>query len=384
MTTSTCPGCVHTIGSIAPWVGGPARTVTSLVRALERGGCRTALVTAHPFAADVGISLPSDVRAAANGRGRRTQFREHLDAALEATGASIVHDHGIWLPTNHLVARRARRRHLLRVVSPRGMLDPWALRWHCGRKRIAWALYQRRDLRSADLLHATSPAEAETFRDRGLDAPIAVVPNGVDLPDISDAVSQEGPRVALFLSRIHPKKGLIDLVEAWSALTAPDWELWIAGPDEGGHEAAVRETVARCSRRTTSPVRFLGAVPDVRRNELLARADLFVLPTRSENFGQVIAEALAAARPVLTTTAAPWPDLVTRRAGWRDEPGSESLRVMLEEALGTSRASLRAMGANGRAWMAESFAWESVARRMTAAYAWLQGGPLPADVTTQG
>lgn len=328
--------------------------------------------------------MPEDLRETAEGPRRRQRFYAAIDGALREGAPVVAHDHGIWLPTNHAVATCARRLGLPRVVSPRGMLDPWALRWRGTRKKLAWALYQRRDLRSADLLHATSSTEAEGFRAQGLRAPIVVVPNGVRVPEEVGGPPEGDaePRVLLFLSRVHPKKGLLHLVEAWAQLEAPGWELWIAGPDEEGHEAEVRSALERASRATTSTVHFLGPVTDAKRDELLARCDAFVLPTLSENFGQVVAEALAAGRPVLTTKAAPWAGLEDYGAGWWVKTGTEPLREALSELVASSREQLLSMGAAGRAWIARELAWETVAERMVAAYAWLHGGPRPDDITS--
>ena len=374
---------VHTIGSIEPSVGGPARSVTSLARALEGLGARTTLVTAHPPGDDLPFAVPSDLRATAAGPGRRARFRATFADAVGEGRPVVAHDHGIWLPTNHAVAAWTRRHGVPRVVSPRGMLDPWALRWHGARKRVAWALYQRRDLRRADLLHATSEAEADGFRARGLNTPVVVVPNGVDVSVDAAPLpgSDAGPRVLLFLSRVHPKKGLLHLAEAWARLEAPGWELWIAGPDELDHEAEVRAALERHARATSSPVRFLGPVTDAKRDELLARCSAFVLPTLSENFGQVVAEALAAARPVLTTKAAPWRGLVDHGAGWWVETGTDALHAALTDLVAAPQERLAAMGVAGRAWIQRDLAWETVAHRMAAAYAWLGGGPQPDDVT---
>lgn len=375
---------VHTIGSIEPWVGGPARSVTSLCRALDQLGATTTLVTAHPPGKNLPFAVPEDLRETAEGPRRRQRFRATVEEALREGRPVVAHDHGIWLPTNHSVAASSRRLGVPRVVSPRGMLDPWALRWHGTRKKLAWMLYQRRDLQRVDLLHATSSAEAEGFRAQGLRAPIVIVPNGVRVPGQVAEPPMGGaePRVLLFLSRVHPKKGLLHLVEAWAGLDAAGWELWIAGPDEQGHEADVRSALERASRSTTSPVRFLGPVTDAKRDELLARCEAFVLPTLSENFGQVVAEALAAGRPVLTTRAAPWAGLEDHGAGWWVETGTEPLREGLAELVASSRERLLTMGAAGRTWIARELAWETVARRMVAAYAWLHGGPKPDDITS--
>ena len=132
----------------------------------------------------------------------------------------IVHDNGIWLPHNHSLARLAAHYNLPRVVSVRGMLEPWALAHKRVKKKLAWLAYQKRDLNRAAALHATADSEAEVIANLGLLPRVVVLPNGVDIPAVAASHSRapDQPRTALFLSRIHPKKGLDRLIDAWNAV----------------------------------------------------------------------------------------------------------------------------------------------------------------------
>ena len=330
---------LHTVNSVRAEYGGPSRSVPALVAAL----------------ADAGVEARLHV-ADRDGR--------------PGVAADLVHDHGLWLPANHAAARAAARAGVPFVVSPRGMLEPWALAHRRWKKRAAWALYQRRDLCAAAAVHATSEAEAESVRRAGVRAPVAVVPNGVHLPGTA-ARARGTLRRALYLSRIHPVKGLPMLVEAWAAVRPAGWELVVAGPDEGGHRAEVEAQVAAAG--LTDAVRFAGPVPDVDTTALYRSADLFVLPTHSENFGLVIAEALAAGVPVLTTTGAPWPALVAERAGWWVDPTVPALTDALRAATATPRDALDAMGTRGRAHVEATLGWPGVASRMAEVYRWVLG-----------
>lgn len=366
------PGIVHTIARIAEADGGPSRSVTALCAALGAAGADVELVTTGADGVP-GVRVRLVDAASRGGRAypRPRALGRLLSERLAAPGRWVVHDHGIWLPSNHAVAQAAARSGAPRVVSPRGMLSEWALAHRGWRKRLAWRAFQQHDLETAGVVHATSDLEADEIRAAGVTAPIAVVPNGVDLPAPRGAHgSVEGrPRRFLFLSRIHPKKGLRDLVEAWGAARPEGWELVIAGPDEGGHRAEIERRAAALA--PGPPIRFRGPVPDLEKWDAYRDADVFVLPTRSENFGLVVAEALAAGVPVITTRAAPWSALVERDCGWWTEVGAEPLAAAIRAAAGLGDAERGAMGTRGRRLVEERFGWPAVARRMLSLYRWL-------------
>jgi glycosyltransferase involved in cell wall biosynthesis len=296
----------------------------------------------------------------------------HFADALEAEASSsdtVVHDHGVWMPSNHAAATAARRLGAPLVVTTRGMLTMWALGQSRVKKRAAWLLYQGRDLRSAKLLHATAESEVEDIRRIGLRQPVIVLPNGVEVPELARGMPSGPRRRALFLSRVHPKKGLLNLVEAWAEVRPENWELVIAGPDEDGHRAEV-EAHARIH---SVDIVWTGPVADDAKWDLYRSADLFVLPTFSENFGIVVAEALAVGVPALTTTGAPWELLNRERCGWWIDIGVEPLVAALREATELDDEARHAMGRRGRTYVREHLSWDHVANGMLAAYRWLVG-----------
>ena len=189
-------------------------------------------------------------------------------------------------------------------------------------------------------------------------------------------------RRVLFLSRIHPKKGVPILLRAWQRVERrhPDWELVVAGPDEAGHLAEVR---ALATGLRLDRVAFPGPAYGNAKHALYRSADLFVLPTHSENFGMVIAEALAHGVPVITTTGAPWAGLEERGCGWWIELSERNLAETLHGAMALPEALRVEMGRRGRLWMEQSYGWERIAAEMKSVYAWLLGGgPPPACVLT--
>jgi glycosyltransferase involved in cell wall biosynthesis len=260
------------------------------------------------------------------------------------------------------------------------MLTDWALRHNRWKKRLAWMGYQKHVLQRAALFHVTSQEEIDALRDLGFEQPAAVIPNGVPLPDAS---SSNGPtdegRRALFLSRVHPKKGLPMLLDAWATVRPAGWTLEIVGPSEEGHRAELEAQARQLGLEDA--IQFAGPVADDEKWDVYRRADLFVLPTHSENFGIVVAEALAAGVPALTTTGAPWQDLERHDCGWWVEPTEQALTEALRAAVDADDETRRAMGRRGRRLVEERYAWPGVAANMTAAYQWLLGdGPRPDSI----
>jgi glycosyltransferase involved in cell wall biosynthesis len=174
------------------------------------------------------------------------------------------------------------------------------------------------------------------------------------------------PRVALFLGRIYPVKGLPMLIEAWARVRPHGWVLRIAGPDEAGHRREVERRVSAVGLNHV--VDFRGPLEGHSKESAFAEADLFVLTSYSESFGMGIAEALAHGLPVLTTTGAPWPMLPKEGCGWWVDPTVDCVTEGLRQATSLNSESLREMGEKGRALVTAEFSWKSVAARMLTNY----------------
>lgn len=376
---------LHVITSIADEASGTAQSVPALCRALAGQGADVEL---HAGAGEVPEGSP--FRFFRHGRWphpARLAVSPRLAAALRqaAGGADILHAHGLWDLSNLYAGSAAASAGRTLVVSPRGMLSPAALRLSKWRKRLMWTLAQKATLRGAALLHATGEDEYRDIRAAGLTAPVAVIPNGLDVPELpprADA-APGAPRRLLFLGRVSPVKGLDILLRAWKVVQAeaPDWELSVVGPDDRGHLAELRRLSAGLGAQR---VRFEPAVYGADKTRLLREAELFVLPSRSENFGMAVAEALAHGLPAVVSRGAPWSGLEAEGCGWWVEPSPEALAGCLRKAVRESPAALAARGARGRSWMLRDFGWRDIGRRMLSAYEWtLAGGRAPEWVRTR-
>ena len=372
-----------TIAGLAPEFGGPSESVPALAEALARENVDVDLITCESFPQHQAPRLPDAQLVRANVLSlwaRRAQWRARNNDFFRALGNfargndTVIHDNGLWLPTNHAVATAARFSKRPLLISPRGMLSQWERQYRAWKKKIAWRIFQRSDLFGATALHATSEQEATAFRDIGYDGPIAIVPNGVELPQApkSEPRTVKGEeRIALCVTRLHPKKGLLDLIEAWSEVQPAGWRMVIAGADEDGHRAELEAAIAW--RRLTGVFEFVGSVNAEQRQALYNKADLFVLPSRSENFGMSIAEALAHSLPVITTKGTPWKDLMDHRCGWWVEVGVAPLAKALREAVNLSQEQRLQIGQRGREIVVKKYSWSRVAREMKSVYEWLLG-----------
>jgi glycosyltransferase involved in cell wall biosynthesis len=304
-------------------------------------------------------------------------FREFLSRLCREEEIDLIHNHGCWLPINSAAVSVARRLRLPLVFTPHGMLRRWALRHNRLRKRVAWTLYQARDLRGASLIHVTSVEEGIEVRELGLRNPVAVIPHGVPMPPLDRSLVRREPRTALFLGRLHPVKGVENLLEAWAAVRPRNWRLVLAGPDEAGYQKHLEGR--RDALRLGDSVEFSGPVSEGRKWTILQSASLFVLPSFTENFGLSAAEAMASALPVITTKGTPWQEIEKEGCGWWVEVGVGPLVAALREATDLVDEARLAMGTRGRALVARKYGWPAVGQRMLRSYEWLLRGGAPPD-----
>lgn len=362
--------------------GGPPASVLGLCKGLQRAGVDVEVVTttangeeALPASPPGGTEYDGvPVRYAASAFPRRffgARVRAPLADALAR--ADVCHIHGIWNVPEWWASHLARARNVPYVLSPRGMLQPAAVRRGRWRKAVAYRLLEARNLRGASVLHATSDHEAAAIRDLQLDVPVAVVPNGVDLASAQAASAGQRARlgipadafVVLFLGRMHRIKRLDVLADAFTIArqTHPSMRLVLAGPDE---DRLLPELMARLASHA-SHVHTPGEVNGADKWSLLKDADVSVHCSDSESFGLAVVESLAAGVPVIATRTCPWRDLDVHDCGrWVDQTPAAVAEAMRELADDSSRR--REMGARAAAFAQERYSWDSIARTMTGIY----------------
>ncbi|MGO9325370.1 MAG: glycosyltransferase [Terracidiphilus sp.] len=306
-------------------------------------------------------------------------YASGLASAVEKSNADILHIHSIWMYQS-IVARRWAGETRPYVVSPHGLLKPWALRNSRWKKRVAALLYENEHLRHAACLHALNAAEAESFRDYGLKNPICVLPNGATLRhDIVREQPLQG-RSLLYLGRIHPSKGLRSLIEAWSAVrndaATAGWRLTIVGWDQNRHRAELERLAEQLEVR--SSVDFLGPQFNADKERCLATASAFILPSESEGQPVSILEAWSWGLPVLMTPECNLPEGAKAGAAILMDPDARSIATAMRQLFSMTEREREAMGRNGRGLVEERYQWQRIGKAMTEVYDWILGhGPKP-------
>lgn len=355
--------------------GGMVPSILGFAGALARAGEAPLLVT--PTASQL---EPGAVPGGVDLVGPEPQFADWV------AKAELVHMHGLWQAHTRVGARAARRVRVPYVIAAHGMADPWALRHKAWKKRMYRLLVEGENLRRAACLHALSAPEVVHLRSLAPRTPIAWVPNGVSLEPFAhmpkrSRLSERHPElrgkfVVLFLGRLHRKKGLDLLAEAFAQLAPeqPQLHLLIAGRDEGCQpEFEARLAASRLNERVT----WLGHVEGNRALEAWAAADAFVLPSYSEGFSMAVLEAMAARLPVLISTACHFSEVATRGAGLVVPPEAARVLAGLRQLIEMSPAERADMGHRARSLVEADYSWDRQAGKLREVYAWIleRGAP---------
>ena len=345
--------------------GGPSRSVPMLVKGLAELGADVTLMTQrsekmNTHALD-GTTAKLHILDAFNS--------EDIEAFILKEKFDIVQMQSMWDMRYHKLAKICRKLNIPYVETPRGMLEPWSLAQKKWKKRLALWLYQMSDLNHAACIYTTADEEAKNVKALGVKAPCAVIPNGIEIDSYKCRTSIDVvKKQVLFLSRIHVKKGIELLLEAWSRIVRnfPGWTLLIVGNGESAYIESLKAMVQRLG--VGESVTISEPVFGEAKVRLYQSSSLFVLPSYSENFGMVIAEAMSCGVPVITTRYCPWEILNETGTGWCIDLSVDNLTDTLRQAMGMNADILYEMGQKASLLVSEKFDYRSVAKKTMGLY----------------
>lgn len=382
----------HVTNSLTRTGGGTASAIWGLAAAQQKRGDEVSVL---------GLSDPYDACDRPTCSGEEMQIRTFERSGPYRLGWSaelhsfmqehcgrgkvdVLHQHGIWSLLSHSVGTVQKRWETPTIVATHGMLGPVALRHGRLRKKLFGLMIERPNFVNCRCLHALSVNEARSMRAWGLANPIAVVPNGIDagryckLPDpaaFADRLAKaRGRRIVLYLSRLHPLKGVGLLIESWGRLGAirgDDWLLVIAGGGIKRFERRLREFVEEI--RLGESVMLTGPLYGKRKLEALSAADAFVLPSHSEGFPVAVLEAMACGLPVVVTERCNIADVGEHGAGWVVRANVESLEQVMGRCLSLSEEERKRIGKKGLELVRRKYTWDLLAERMNEVYEWMLG-----------
>lgn len=367
--------------------GGPSRSVPMLVKGLAEVGVDITLMTFRSEDMNTHALEGTSAKLKMLEEGATSKDIEEF-ILLEKF--DIIQMQSMWAKSYHQVAQIARKHNIPYIITPRGMLEPWSLSQKKWKKKLALMLYQMKDLQKAACIFTTAEMEAQHVRDLGVKVPMSVIPNGIETDGYACRTSMDGvKKQILFLSRVHVKKGIEILIEAFSklrekSLELRDWSVVIVGNGEAEYIKSLELRVK--SLELEDCIKILPPVFGEAKTKLYQESSLFCLPSYSENFGMVIAEAMSCGVPAITTNGTPWQllngDCTTmgasldmldgdKRTGWCIELSVENLEKTLREAMSMNPAALYEMGQRGSRMINENFNYRSVAQKTKRLYEWI-------------
>lgn len=362
----------NVISSISARSGGTSTYMQLLLNAIDNNCVAQNLVC---FNSSDNLNINNEVKKVFVNKNKLSFFySKPFVSAISNVNVDLFHGNGLWEFPVHAMSKLARQNAVPYVISTHGMLEPWALSQGKFKKQVALQLFQYKDLQQATCLHATAPMEVKSIRALGLKNPVAMIPNGINVNQFPVAIPVKAtqPKRMLFLSRIHVKKGIENLIEAWQLADnklKQDWVIDIYGNGEPEYIKSLKTKIKAANLEhqiTIKPPVF-----DDQKTKVFREASVFVLPTFSENFGIVVAEALASYTPVITTKGAPWEELNTTNCGQWIGIGVAPLVDALNSMMAKSPEDLQQMGVNGRQLIEQKYSMQAVAKQMLALYDWI-------------
>jgi glycosyltransferase involved in cell wall biosynthesis len=385
---------LHVIPSVAARYGGPSLAIFPMCQALAEAGCEVQLCTTN---ADGEHKLPVEIGRMSNYEGVATiffpsaagEFKYSRGMAhwldIHIAEFEVIHIHAVFNYPSLAAARAARKHRVPYIVRPLGTLDPWCMQQKPLKKNLYWRAFGKHMIERGAAVHYTTAAEQRAVEQSLKVNHGVVIPLGVDL-DISRCASvldqqalqhsqsaipnsQSANPYVLFMSRLHPKKGLEVLIEAFASLLADErlrkWKLLIAGDGDAEYVQSLKSLVNGLGAGKS--IIFAGWLAGTAKSVALQDASLLALPSYQENFGICVMEAMACGVPVLVSPHVNLASEIERvEAGWIAQISRDDLRLALNEAL--SSATERTRRARAAQTLSEEYGWPIAGKRLIDLY----------------
>lgn len=361
---------LQTISDFDTLSGGTSTCTYDLLTAMHKTGCGVDLMTMQTD--DMMGHGESWIKALANDAISPYGYSRNMNRFLRHSNYDLYHTNGMWMHCNHITCAVARQKGKPYIITPHGMLYPQAMARSAWKKQLQLRLGGvDKDLRQAACIHCTCLEEMKHYRELGYKNPVAVIPNPVPIPSyINELKSDRTVKRIGFLGRLHPRKNVEALLEAWIACgnKVKDAQLVIMGKGEPHYEQMLREKVASHGLKN---VDFAGFVTGREKFERLASLTALCVPSDFENFGMIVTEALSVGTPVIASLGTPWEELNTRHCGYWVNNDVPTLADTIAQVLSLSADEIFQMGENGKQLVREKYQDTQVAKMMVQLYSWI-------------
>jgi len=362
------------ICQIVPYIyneaSGPSYSVPSLTIAIQNLCCRTVLVILNKensipnWPIEIIKHKPTILLSRVGWSNEANKWFKN-----NVQNFDIFHTNGLWMFPNVMPLKIASGIGKKCIISPRGTTSQQALKYSRIKKFFFYIFFQKNILKKADLIHVTSKNELQDVRKLGLHQPVAIIPNGIDIPKIKYKKNLKCFKL-IYLGRIHPKKGIENAIIAWSSVENlfPNWFFEIAGLGDKRYENKIKKLINKTGSRS---IKFVGPKYGEDKIKFIQTSDVLIMPSYNENFGMVAAEALSNQTPVICGINTPWERVKEIGCGWHIHNDSKNLEKTFLKVFKMSKEDLFIKGQLGRTWMQKEYSWGKIGKKMLLTYEWL-------------
>lgn len=360
---------LHVIAGLDNKSGGPSLSVYNLAKGCNRLGIDTHILTLSYNKS----SIPKEnfIHSVPGSIYKRFSYSSDVINFLKNNTFDLYYSNGLWQFPSFATSFYALINNKPNIIMPHGMLYPDALKKSKILKTASLILFQKSLLNKAAVIHATCKEEMFHIRSLGIVSPIAVIPNSIEINiDFDSSTLSQLPNQIGFVGRFDPIKNLELLLQSWavSGKFYPNWELVLMGDGDYQYTNSLK---ALASSLGIENIRFTGFLSGKDKESAFSKFKYLVLPSKSENFGMVVPEALLRKIPVIASAGTPWEDLNEYNAGWWFKMNIDSLSLCIEKVLNLNEYDRNLMGVNGYSMVKNRFSIEAVSMQMKELNDWV-------------